>query len=585
VVDFFRPNAAGNKATPTNPIETYLSLRSEGKLYATLVHLAEGRSGFGSYKGVDPYSRTEFETFMAHPAFTDGGAVRSSPLSLIHGCGIDVNNPEHIKFLRDRDISVIWSPVSNLLLYEETLDVETLIAEGINVALGSDWSPSGSKHIWEEAKFARFYFEAIGSAVSDEQLFQMVTTNAAKCLGARHLGRIEPGCLADFFILRSPLESDSALEVFFKTTDRHVRAVIIGGRPVYGAREFLEPFRLDLQPLPRLEGSAVVDKVVHLPAKLEIDVDRDINRLEVTLKELDRKRSNLLSSSDTPYRGRIHKLRKDVVGYGWSVQRWRKKRAGVQRPTDLPAPPNAVRVWRGFRSRSLTPAKFLDKLGAVFIPSTVQLQPPLGMTAYLPAVVPDEKPSSVPDEIALVFYESQDVYRETFQTLGGRVYAELHGSVFGQASRSDFPILIDAASDSGKLEPDTPYHLFDQETDWQHGSCKVLVGVRKKTQQVEAFHKAVLNWIKRERDRAPLGLDGAIVCVSDDCLTYWEHWRDQTVARETNIESLGKLVTPVMLEDAQPATVSPSLTSPFAGLRIAGGEFLNFQFQRRANLR
>src|SRR4029453_7960210 len=100
--------------------------------------------------------------------------VRSSPLTLIHGCGIDTRNPEHLRFLRERDISIVWSPVSNLLLYGDTLDVETLLAEGINVALGSDWSPSGSKHAWDEAKFARFYLDAIGSLVSDQQIFQMV---------------------------------------------------------------------------------------------------------------------------------------------------------------------------------------------------------------------------------------------------------------------------------------------------------------------------------------------------------------------------------------------------------------------------
>ena len=214
------------------------------------------------------------------------------------------------------------------VLYGDTLDVESLVAQGINVAIGSDWSPSGSKHLWEEAKFVRFYFEAIGSLVSDEQVFQMVTTNAARCLGLKRIGRIEADCFADFFILRSPLESDNALEVFFKTTDRDVRAVIIGGRPVYGAREFLKKFPLESQPLPRIEGSTVRNKAVHLPPDLKVNVDQDFGALERLLKDspLKLKRNNLLASSDTPYRERIHLLRQAVVAYGWQVQRWRKKR-------------------------------------------------------------------------------------------------------------------------------------------------------------------------------------------------------------------------------------------------------------------
>lgn len=354
VVDFFKPDENGEPEVvsyvdredpnlpPYVPLEIYRRDRDAGSLLGTLVHLAEGRSGFASEAGVDRYSRAEFEAFKSHPAVADAAAVRRSPLAIIHGCGIDTDDPEHLAFLREREISVIWSPVSNLLLYGETLDVEKLVRAGINVALGSDWSPSGSKHVWEEAKFARFFFEAIGSLVSDVQLFQMVTANAARCLRAERLGRLEEGCLADLFILRSPLETDSPLEVFFKTTDRNVRAVLVGGLPVYGAHDLLRPFEegpagLTLQPLPELEGSAVEGKVVHLPAGLTnedgepLELDRDITHLEKLMKEapdpLPRtKRSNLLASSDTPYRERIQRLRGYAVDYGWRIQRWRKAR-------------------------------------------------------------------------------------------------------------------------------------------------------------------------------------------------------------------------------------------------------------------
>jgi cytosine/adenosine deaminase-related metal-dependent hydrolase len=338
VVDFFRPGSSGpNEASPPKPVawafEKYLKLREQGRLIATLAHLAEGRSGLDG-SGVCPYTRLEFETFMRHPAFADAAAVRASPLSLIHGCGVDPENREHLAFLRERGISLVWSPVSNLLLYGDTLEVEGLLAAGINLALGSDWSPSGSKHVWDEAKFARFYLESLGAAVSDVQIFQMVTANAARCLGTNHLGRLAEGAAADFFILRSPLESDSALEVFFKTTDRDVLAVVVGGEPLYGDRDFLKQFGRDLQPLPRREGSAVVNKVAHLPADLKnshgetLELDRDLNRLEDMLKHPPQglpptRRSNLLASSDTPYRDRLRRLRADTIHFCWRVQRYR----------------------------------------------------------------------------------------------------------------------------------------------------------------------------------------------------------------------------------------------------------------------
>ena len=345
-IDFFSPD--GNDRPQVKawgqwvPIEDYARGRDEGRVLATLLHLAEGRSGFGGAEP-DPYSRAEFEAFMEHPAMSDPAKVRSSPFAIIHGCGIDVDDPEHLDFLREREISVVWSPVSNLLLYGQTLDVEKLVHAGINVALGSDWSPSGSKHIWEEAKFARFYFEALGSTVSDAQVYQMVSVNAAACLRAAKLGRLAVGAFADLFILRSPLESDNPLEVFFKTTDRDVRAVFVGGVPVYGERSFLagfeeEPFHLRLQGLPEREGSSVVGKAVHLPAELTneeglpLDLDRDIDHLEDLMKEapppLERTlRSNLLVSSDVHYRENMAQLRARTIDYGWRIQQWRRERA------------------------------------------------------------------------------------------------------------------------------------------------------------------------------------------------------------------------------------------------------------------
>jgi cytosine/adenosine deaminase-related metal-dependent hydrolase len=297
------------------------------RLQATLVHLAEGRSGFGHHRGPDPYCRREFEALRRHPAFADADAVRRSRLAIVHGSGIDVTDPEHLDFLVERGISIVWSPVSNLLLYGDTLDVETLLDAGVEVALGSDWSPSGSKHVWDEAKFARFWLDAIGSSVSDAQVFRMATSAAGRCLGLPRLGRLELGGLADFFILRCRRDTGNPFEVFFSTSDRHVRATLIGGRPIYGDADFLAGFGVETQPLPAVEGSAVAGKAVHLPRRLGVDLDRDLGRFEAFLKGLPEpvQRSNLLSSSDKIYRRRIQELKGSVTLLGWSVQQWRAR--------------------------------------------------------------------------------------------------------------------------------------------------------------------------------------------------------------------------------------------------------------------
>jgi len=585
VVDFFEPDLktplqVNLKTDFNDKTKTILDeyARNRPNLQATLVHLAEGRSGFGGDEpGVDPYTRLEFETLMAHPSMQDAGAVRSSALTLIHGCGIDVRNPTHIQFLRDRNISVVWSPVSNLLLYGDTLEMEALVNADINVALGSDWSPSGSKHVWDEAKNAKYFFEAIGSIVSDVQVFQMLTTNAARCLGIDNVGRIAAGCLADFFILRSPLESDNAMEVFFKTEDRDVRAVIIGGRPIYGARDFFEPFELELQNLPRVEGTSVRNKVLHLPEHVGVQVEGGIDQLEAAFKKFGVLRSNLLVSSDTPYHERMTLLRAYMLEFGERVRRWRRKR----RTLGVPVRPDSVRVWRGYSSEAPPRTKFREKLRTTFIPGTPQFQAPLGLTAYLPAVLPTEVPNGVPDEIALVFYESQQDYNSAKDTIAGRAYADLHGTVFSFAdprrSTSDWPAIF-----SGVLERGKPYYLFERNVDWQLGHVNVLVASRAESLSEEEFLNNVTATVTRIQAAALPGLDGAIVVVAADYFVYWEHWVDLKSSQTSLIQDLAKDQVVNMSRSFDPIPVPASLHQVYPGLKeIVGGEALNVQFLRR----
>ena len=587
VVDFFKRDRDTHKLVPVDwSLKKYREGQEKGTLLATLAHVAEGRSGVGSDRGVDPFSRQEFETFMSHPAFKDAQAVKASPFTIIHGCGIDARNPKHIEFLRERNISIVWSPVSNLLLYGDTLDVETLIENGINVALGSDWSPSGSKHVWDEAKFARFYLDAIGSSISDEQIFKMVTTHAASCLGLSNMGRIASGAVADFFILRSPMESDNPLEVFFSTTDEHVRAVMIGGRPIYGERKFLEEFKIPLQSLPPREGSAVKNKAVSLPKGIDVNIADDISKIEDILKQLDPpvKRSNLLASSDKPYQRRIQFLKSSVARFSWSVRQWRK-RGSAEGAGLVQVPPDSVRVWRGFRKAGLTPDEFGKQLGSVFIPSAVQTQVPLGMTAYLPTVLPYEKSSTVPDEIALVFFESKEVYGKTFKTTTGRAYGLLHGTVFAPAqgipsgepkSASDWPKLL-----AGSAEPNQPYHLFETETDWQKGTVRLFLGTRKEGVETADFvNKAVVALVKIQTS-PPKEMDGAIVVVNENYLIYWEHWIPEASRTHPGLEDLRQIAEPVVDQVAEPMRVVVDGFAEYSGPTVKGGECLNLQFARR----
>lgn len=240
----------------------------------------------------------------------------------------------------------------------------------------------------------------------------------------------------------------------------------------------------------------------------------------------------------------------------------------------VPVAPDAVRVWRGFRLGSLAPDEFYRKLGSIFMPGTVQIQAPVGLTAYLPSVLPRDKHPVAPDEIAIVFYEYQNAYHEAKETVGGRAYSDLHGLVFDLTrSTSGFPIKFD-----GELEPDMRYHLFDQHVDWQRGAASTFVGVRSGGDG-QGFLRRIADWLKGVQDQG--GPDGAIAVASLDYVVYWEHWPEEAGAQRSSISQLADLVEPVYRQAIAPYPLGEGLWEPYPGVKSTGGESFNFQFQRR----
>jgi 5-methylthioadenosine/S-adenosylhomocysteine deaminase len=132
--------------------------------------------------------------------------------------------------------SVVWSPFSNLWLYRGTSDVVSARDRGIRVCIGADWSPSGSKHLLGELKVAHLWNhhpKGLDGAFSDQELCEMVTANPADAVGwSDHVGRVMPGLLADLVVLEA--RRSDPYDNLIRATERDVRLVLVGGRPVYG---------------------------------------------------------------------------------------------------------------------------------------------------------------------------------------------------------------------------------------------------------------------------------------------------------------------------------------------------------------
>ncbi|MBI3018440.1 MAG: amidohydrolase family protein [Deltaproteobacteria bacterium] len=314
--EIFAPKADGTFAAK-DALESFAKRRSEDKLQAYIVHLAEGRTGFlRTDQSFDPSCRAEFETLMAHPYFSDPENTPKPPVALIHSSGIDPQNDAHINFLKTWNMGIVWSLVSNLLLYGDTLDIPTLLQKGVLIALGSDWSPSGSKHVLDEARMARFYLDMIAypnpSPVSDAEIFQMMTTNAAQMIDHPRLGGIKPGNLADLFVIEDPDPSVSPMKALFYTDVKYITMVMIRGRAVYGYEDRVRPLEPNVQLLPQIEGEPVLNKVVYMDPALNLNLEETIGKMEAHLKTLGVYRNNLLTSTDKPYQERMFQLQQMI---------------------------------------------------------------------------------------------------------------------------------------------------------------------------------------------------------------------------------------------------------------------------------
>ena len=159
-------------------------------------------------------------------------------MNIIHGVGMDGGDFAHAA---QNGVSIVWSPMSNLLLYGETLDVVSAMSAGVNVSMGTDWSPTGSKHMLDELKIARRYlnaFEPQGRMVTDKHLVDMATINAARGLGLQNTaGAIGYGKLADLVAIKVDNTSNRRGALYSKlvwATQKDVALTVVHGMPVYG---------------------------------------------------------------------------------------------------------------------------------------------------------------------------------------------------------------------------------------------------------------------------------------------------------------------------------------------------------------
>jgi 5-methylthioadenosine/S-adenosylhomocysteine deaminase len=182
-----------------------------------LLHLSEG---------VDDSAREHFLALR----FPAGNWAIADSLVGIHCAGLRAAD---FDVMGDHHASMVWSPMSNLLLYGATADIKAARDSGVRIALGSDWSPSGSKNLLGELKVAKVVSDMAGGIFSDRQLVAMATRDAAAILGwSQHIGSLDTGRRADLVVVAGT--SGDPYAQLIAATEHDLRLVVINGVPRFG---------------------------------------------------------------------------------------------------------------------------------------------------------------------------------------------------------------------------------------------------------------------------------------------------------------------------------------------------------------
>jgi hypothetical protein len=193
-----------------------------------LLHLSEG---------LGPSARQHF-LHLRGPE--DKWAILEA-LAGIHCGGLEADD---FGILAANQGTMVWSPLSNLLLYGGTANVKSAKEHGVTMALGPDWSPTGSKNLLGELKVAKLVSQSQGDLFSDRDVVSMVTRNPAKILKwTTAVGSLEPGKRADVLVVRGA--KDDPYASLIAASESHVDLVVIDGLPRFGSTKLMRALGSD----------------------------------------------------------------------------------------------------------------------------------------------------------------------------------------------------------------------------------------------------------------------------------------------------------------------------------------------------
>ena len=189
----------------------------------------------------------DLECALDHVSEGVGGSVRSEAEHMlnigaagpgfgwVHSTDADT---ELLAQMAQSGTALIWSPRSNLALYGDTSRAAVARTLGVPMAVGPDWTPSGSPTPRSELACVDTWLTSSGTPVPDTEVWSWATWRAEDVLAlGDRLGTLAEGYHADLFVVAW---SDTPYRAVIDAPETDVRLVVVDGHALYGEADLVE---------------------------------------------------------------------------------------------------------------------------------------------------------------------------------------------------------------------------------------------------------------------------------------------------------------------------------------------------------
>ena len=137
---------------------------------------------------------------------------------------------------------VVWCAASNIYMFNATCRVRKMLAAGVNVSIGTDFTHTGAINMFAEVRFARATYQKMyNEDIDAATLVDMMTVNPARALRIDgYTGTLTRGNRADILIIEPRYHDPYEALVAARMDD--IELLVSEGRPLYGSLRFAELF-------------------------------------------------------------------------------------------------------------------------------------------------------------------------------------------------------------------------------------------------------------------------------------------------------------------------------------------------------